>query len=59
MQRGGSAIKNPDDRIRFDRNYEDASWLENHTVREAVYEFFNLVDFAIKKVNLPTLKQGS
>lgn len=59
MQRGGSAIKNPDDRIRFDRNYEDASWLENHTVRESVYEFFNLVDFAIKKVNLPTLKQGS
>lgn len=59
MQRGGSAIKNPDDRIRFDRNLEDASWLENRTVREAVYEFFNLVDFAIKKLNLPVLKQGN
>ncbi len=59
MQRGGSAIKNPDERIRFDRSYEDATWLENLTVGEAVVEFYNLVDYAIKKVNLPTLKQGN
>jgi hypothetical protein len=59
LERGGSAIKNPDETIRFDRNYEDATWLENKSVREALYDFFNFVDYVIKRMRLPTMKQGN
>lgn len=59
LQRDGTAIKNPNDLIKFDRNYEDASWLENKTVRDAIYDFFNLVDYSIKKLNIPTLKPNN
>lgn len=56
IQKGGTLVANPDERLHFDPGYEEATWLENHTVREAIFEFFNLMDFAIKKINLPTMK---
>ncbi|MBW7858152.1 MAG: hypothetical protein H3C43_07665 [Leptonema sp. (in: Bacteria)] len=59
LERDGTAIKNPNDLIKFDRNYEDASWLENKSVRDAIYDFYNLVDYSIKKLNLPSLKPNN
>lgn len=56
IQKGGLAITNAEDRLHFDPAYEEATWLENHTIEEAIMEFFNLMDFAIKKINLPTVK---
>jgi len=56
MQQGGLVIKNPQDLVRFDRNYEDATWFENFTVRDLIFEFYNLLDYSIKKINLPSMK---
>lgn len=56
IQKGGTLVTNPDERLHFDPGYEEATWLENHTVREGIFEFFTLMEFAIKKINLPTMK---
>lgn len=52
-----SVIKNLDDRIEFNPQFEEASLLNGYTIREALVEFIDLIQFILKKINLPDFKQ--
>ncbi|GIX42718.1 MAG: hypothetical protein KatS3mg129_2451 [Leptospiraceae bacterium] len=57
LDKRSSVIKNPDDKIVFDPQFEDASLLNGYTIRAALVEFISLMQFIIKKINLPDFKQ--
>lgn len=50
-------IKNPDSRIQFHPRFDEASLLNGYTIPEALVEFLDLVQYIIRKINLPDLKQ--
>lgn len=54
-ERGG-VIMNKTDRLKFNARFEKATVLENRTVAEGLQEFLQVINDAIEKLNLPTLK---
>ncbi|MFN3603476.1 MAG: hypothetical protein ACK4UJ_02065 [Leptonema sp. (in: bacteria)] len=50
-------IKNPQYTIRFNPQFEEATLLNGYTILGALLEFLDFIQFVLKKINLPDLKQ--
>jgi anion-transporting ArsA/GET3 family ATPase len=57
LDKRGSIIKNPNDTITFNPQFEEATWLNGYSIRSALTEFVDLIQFILKKINLPDFKQ--
>ncbi|MCS7205095.1 MAG: hypothetical protein NZ853_05315 [Leptospiraceae bacterium] len=50
-------IKNPESKINFDPRFDEAKLLHGYSIRQALEEFLDLLEYTIKKINLPDFKQ--
>lgn len=57
INRMTGVVKNPSETIHFNSQFEEAVLLEGYTVKEALLEFQDFIQFVLKKINLPDLKQ--
>lgn len=58
MQSKQGGILNPDEKIRFNERFEDATFLEGVSVPDAIERFHTLVNETIQRLNLPQVKSN-
>lgn len=57
LDKRSGVIKNSDDIIRFNKDIDEATMLEGYSIRDGLTKFLDLVQYILKKINLPDLKQ--
>ncbi len=57
LDKKSGVIKNSDDIIKFNKDIDEATILNGQSIRDALTKFLDLVQFILKKINLPDLKQ--
>lgn len=57
LNKMSGVIKNPNEIIRFNPQFEEATLLDDYTISGALLEFLDFIQFVLKKINLPDLKQ--
>ncbi len=57
LDKRSGVIKNSDAIIKFNKDMDESTLLDGSSIRDALTKFLDLVQYILKKINLPDLKQ--